>query len=96
MVLLDKAVEHGLFGCPSHLLNRDRTNVGERASDRRRVDRNGLRFLSPQKRVERDLANRGQFDLASPVQHQQKTTADHIAERPVGLFPLPCFAQLSR
>ena len=29
-----------------------RTEVGKLASDRRRVDRNGLWFLSPQKRVE--------------------------------------------
>jgi hypothetical protein len=96
MVLFDEAVEHGLFGCSSNLLQRDRTEVGKPASDRRCVDRNGVWFLSPQKRVERDLANRGQFDLACAVQHQQKTTADHITERPVGLFPLPCFAQLSR
>src|SRR5580692_3880997 len=93
MMLFDEAVKQRLLGGSSHLLQRDRTNAGERAPDRRCVHRNGLRFLSPEKRVERDLANRGQSDLARTVQHQQKTTADHIAPCAVGLLPVPRFAE---
>ena len=58
--------------------------------------RNGLRFLSPHKRIERDLTNRGQFDLARAMQHQQKTAADHIAQCAVGLLPVPRFAEFCR
>ena len=58
--------------------------------------RTGCGLFSLYERIERDLTNRGQFDLACPVQHQQKTAADHIAQRAVGLFPLPCFAQSRR
>ncbi len=58
--------------------------------------RNGCGFSRWTKRIERDLANRGQFDLACAVQHQQKTTADHIAQRAVGLLPVPRFAQFCR
>src|SRR6202167_3449090 len=96
MMLFDEAVEQRLFGCSSDLLQRDGPDASQSAAPWHHVDQNRLRFVSLYKRIERRLTSRGQFDLACAVQHQQKTTADHIAERPVGLFPLPCFAQLSR
>src|SRR5664279_4455150 len=34
------------------------------------------------------------MDFAGPVQHEQQAAADHRAQRTVGLFPLPVFAQL--
>ena len=51
----------------------------ECARRRRHVDQDGLRSVSLHERIERDLTNRRQFDLACAVQHQQKTAADHIA-----------------
>jgi hypothetical protein len=38
-------------------------------------------------------AYRWQFDLASAFQHQQQTATDHIAQRAVGLLPIPDLAQ---
>jgi hypothetical protein len=34
------------------------------------------------------------MDLAGSFQHQQQTAADHVAQRAIGLSPLPGFAQL--
>ena len=92
MRLLNSGSSDVLLTC----CERDRTDVGECAGQRRHVDQNRLRLVSLHKRIERGLTSHGQFDLAGAMQHQQKTAADHIAERPVGLFPLPCFAQLRR
>src|SRR5438045_2217636 len=41
-------------------------------------------------------AHRRQRDLAGPLQQQQQTAANDIAQRPVGLFPSQGFAQLPR
>ena len=35
-----------------------------------------------------------QFDPAGPVEHQQQAAANHVAQSPVGLSPLPGLAQL--
>ena len=40
--------------------------------------------------------HRRQLDLARTVKHQQQSAAHHIAQRAVGLLPLPGFAQLAR
>src|ERR1017187_2576856 len=41
-------------------------------------------------------AHRRQLDLAGPLQHQQQTPANHVAQCPVGLFPAQRLAQLPR
>src|ERR1035441_834919 len=41
-------------------------------------------------------AHRGQRDLAGPLQQQQQTAANHVAQGAVGLFPPQGFAQLTR
>src|ERR1022692_979246 len=40
--------------------------------------------------------HRRQLDLASAIQHQQQSAAEHVAQRAVGLLPLPGFTQLPR
>ena len=58
--------------------------------------RHRLRFVSLHERIERDLTHCGEFDLAAPVQHQKETAADHVAQRAVGLLPVPRFAEFCR
>jgi len=89
--MLDETVEQRFVGCSSDLLKRDRTDVSECAGQRLHVNQDGMRLGSLNKRIERRLTSRRQFDLTCAVQHQQKPAADHIAQRPVSLFPLPCF-----
>src|ERR1700692_1026699 len=79
VMMLDETVEQRFIGCSSDLLKRDRTDVGGCTGQRRRVDTDELGFVSLDKRMERGLTSHRQFDLACPVQHQQKTAADHIA-----------------
>jgi hypothetical protein len=62
----------------------------------RHIDRHNWGPLAPFERIQGDLTNRRQFDCASPVEHQQQTTANHVAQGAVGLLPLPCLAQFRR
>ena len=66
----------------------------ECAGDRRRVDQHRRGSGALEKRVGRFEADGRQFDLAGAVQHQQQAAANHIAQRAVGLFPLPCLTEL--
>ena len=37
-----------------------------------------------------------QLNLARAVQHKQQTAAHHVAQRAIGLAPLPGFTELGR
>jgi hypothetical protein len=96
VVLFHQSVEERLAICPPHLLDLHRTEFLQTTVEGSSVDGHRRRSLAPSQRVMRHEPHRRQFDLPGTVQRQQQATAHHIAQRAVGLLPLPGFAQLLR
>lgn len=64
VMVFDEAVEQRLIGRAPHLSQFDRPDLIERSVQRRPIDQHWLRLLAPHKRVQRDLPESGQLDLA--------------------------------
>src|SRR5260370_458989 len=47
-------------------------------------------------RVMPHVTHRRQLNLAGTVQHEQQAAAHHVAQRSIGLAPLPGFTELGR
>jgi hypothetical protein len=84
-----------IAGAPD-LLHRHRLQLIDGCNDRRGVDqhRRGPRTFN--QRIARDETDGGKFDLPGSVRHQQQAAADHVAQRSIGLLPLPCFTHSCR
>jgi hypothetical protein len=73
-----------------------RLDVDQPTFHRSAVDQHRRRPRPAYQRVVADIGNRWQLDLTSTIEHQQQPPADHVAERAVGLPPLPGLAELFR
>src|SRR5580693_1878825 len=95
--LFHQTMEEGFVGGAPHQLNLNRTQCSERHGQRRSVDQDCFRPW-PRRPPLTDYApaHGRQLDLAGSLQHQQQTPAHHVAQRPVGLFPVQGLAQLPR
>ena len=56
----------------------------------------GLGLLPLRDSIAHHALHRRQLDLARTMEHQQQSAAHHVAQRAVGLLPLPGFTQLPR
>jgi hypothetical protein len=70
--------------------------VIEESLQRRAVHLDGHRPAPGDDVVRRPLAHRGQLDVPGPVQDEQQAAADPVAQRAIGLAPVPVFAQALR
>jgi hypothetical protein len=60
------------------------------------VGDNELGLLPLRDSIAHRALHRRQLNLARTMEHQQQSAAHHVAQRAVGLLPLPCFAELPR
>ena len=94
MIALDQPVEQRLVGRATHLPDLQRQKLSQRRRDRALVQQPVRRRpLAMGERIRRRMPFGRQFDMPAPMQRQHQTPADHVAQRPVGLPPIPRFAQ---
>ena len=74
-----------------HRFELQRLEVAQAAFDGGGIDWRHLRLGSVCQRIMPHVTHRRQRDLASPIQHQQHAAAHHVAQRAIGLAPLPGF-----
>ena len=55
-----------------------------------------LGLLSLRDPIAYDALHRRQLDLARPMKHQQQSATNHVAQRAIGLLPLPGFTEFAR
>ena len=56
----------------------------------------GSGFCRSAIRLRTTALHRRQLDLARTVKHQQQSAANHVAQRAIGLLPLPGFTEFAR
>src|SRR5206468_11359031 len=97
VILFDEAVKQRLLWAAPHLLHFQRQPQAQRSAYGPRISH--YRFGPPpvcQRISRRAAAYRGQLDLAGAIQLQQQATANHVAQRTIGLSPSPGLTQLAR
>ena len=80
----------------SNVVESDRGTIGPAAPVTNRLAQPVLSPPPKYQRVVRHDLHCRQFDMSGTVEHQQQATANHIAQRAVGLLPLPGFTQFLR
>jgi hypothetical protein len=94
--MLHQAIEQRLFRRASNLHKLKRGDAVKWPAHRTVVGDHRLRLLPLRDSIAHHALHRRQLDLARTMQHQKQSAAHHIAQRAVGLLPLPGFAQLAR
>ena len=95
-MFLQQAVPQRLFPGATNQFELQRLEVAQTAFDGCGIDPRRLRSGSVGQRVMPHVTHRRQLDLAGTVQHQQQAAAHHVAQRAIGLAPLPGFTELGR
>ena len=93
VVRLDQSVEELLFGGAPHLADLERTELLESAVDRRLVHVDRRRTRPASDVVRRSPANFRELDVPRAVKLQHQAATDHVAQRAIGLAPIPRLAQ---
>src|SRR5262249_7042821 len=96
VVLLEQAVEQPLLGSAPDLSKLQGPDPVDTAFEQSRIDLCRSRTCAPYERVGGHESHGWQLNLASTLEHEQQAAAHHVAQRAVGLFPLPCQAKLLR
>src|ERR1039458_3255811 len=96
VMLLHQAVEQRLLRAATHLLEFERLKFVQRIFDGTLIDQHRLRPGSVCQRIMPHVTNGRQRDLTGPLQHQQHAAAYHVAQRAIGLPPLPGFTYSDR
>jgi hypothetical protein len=96
MAVGDQVIEESLQRRAAHRPQFDRAQGVETPFQRRAVHLDGHRPAPGDDVVRRPLAHRGQLDVPGPVQDEQQAAADPVAQRAIGLAPVPVFAQALR
>ena len=96
VILLHQAVEQRLFRRAPHLHKFKRSETAKRSANRTVIGDHRLGPLHAPLIDSAPAFHRRQLDLPRTVKHQQESAAYHVAQRAVGLLPLPSFTKLPR
>src|SRR5580658_1422822 len=96
VILLHQTVEQRLVRRAAHLYKLQRSDARQWPAYWTVVRDHGLRLLPLRDPIAYDALHRRQLDLARTVEHQQQSAANHVAQRAIGLLPLPGFTELAR
>ena len=93
MMVLDQTVEERFIARAPDLLKVQGPKLAQRLLEGRGVNQDRGGPHAPDEWIGGSETNPGQLNRPRPAEHQQQAPADHVAQRPVGLLPLPSLAQ---
>jgi hypothetical protein len=96
MMFLQQTVPQRFFPGAPHQLELQRLEVAQTVLNGRGINPHRLWPGPVGQRVMPHITHRRQLDLAGTFQHQQQAAAHHVAQRAIGLAPLPGFTELGR
>ena len=97
MVVFEQAVEQRLISGAPHRAELDGLEFGQAGLQWGGIHGHrgwlAARITTVGQRIGRNLADRGQLDVPGAMECQHQPPAHHVAQRPVGLPPVPGRAQ---